>query len=265
MPKGLIYDIKRFALHDGPGIRSTVFFKGCPLNCHWCHNPESRIAYPEEVESCRRLGDKTFFQHQITGYEIDDDELMETLMRDRAFMEESGGGVSFSGGEPLMQAGFLEEMLVRLTSRGIHTAVDTSGYCDPLVFERIAPKADLFLFDFKHPDRDKHMQYTGVFNDLIMRNLSFLHEQTIKTIIRIPVIPDINDGFYAEETAGILQERFPGFREIHLLPYHSTADHKYRQYTIDNPMKGVDSLYPADIQNEVKIFERRGFSTTIGG
>ena len=162
--KGLIFDIKRYAIHDGPGIRVTFFMKGCPLNCWWCHNPESISPFPQVVERTDKIGERVFRVKEQIGKKYSVSDLMDVVHRDLVFIEESGGGVTFSGGEPLMQAEFLIEALSYFRESGIHTAVDTSGQADRTVIDRIIENTDLFLFDIKHLDPERHLEFIGTRN-----------------------------------------------------------------------------------------------------
>ena len=159
--KGLIFDIKRFAVHDGPGIRTTVFFKGCPLKCAWCHNPESIGCKPLHINKEYKLNSRTYLKPEIIGREITEDELFAEIIKEQVFMDESGGCVTFSGGEPLLQHGFLLKMLEICKSNNIHTAVDTSLYSSWETIGKISESANLFLVDLKLIDDSKHQQYTG--------------------------------------------------------------------------------------------------------
>jgi len=225
-----IFDIKRFAIHDGPGIRTTVFFKGCPLRCGWCHNPESMNPEPEEYRGKRTIDGKELSMMRIYGREIAHEKLLKKLLRDRVFFEESGGGVTFSGGEPLMQHLALVKLLKALGEAGIHRAVDTSGYAPAGQLREVAGLTDLFLYDLKLMDHAKHLEYTGVENKPILENADMLLETGVRVIFRIPVVPGMNDT--AEELEAFrafFDARKEKFREVHLLPYHPGAAAKYRR------------------------------------
>ncbi|MFC2104139.1 radical SAM protein, partial [Bacteroidota bacterium] len=172
--EGIIFDIKHFAVHDGPGIRQTIFFKGCPLNCWWCHNPESQDINPETYIRVNKLDGKEFQKETITGYKILVEELYKTIEGDKIFFEESGGGVTFSGGEPLMQANFLYEITKLCKENGIHTCIDTSGFSTEKTIQEIAEVADCFLYDIKLIDNYLHYKYTGIPVHDIISNLNWL-------------------------------------------------------------------------------------------
>lgn len=261
-----IFDIKRFALHDGPGIRTTVFFKGCPLRCSWCHNPESHHAGPEEYAEQRMVDGKEVSMTRVYGKKVEHGALLEELLRDQVFFQESGGGVTFSGGEPLMQSGALIKLLEDIGREGVHRAVDTSGYAAEEILRQIAAHTDLFLYDLKLMDPAKHMDYTGVDNRLILRNADRLLEAGAKVIFRIPVIPGVNDT-EAEISAFLdfFHEREGTFREVHLLPYHKTGTAKYRrlerEYSFREPGgQGADTL-----QQFSEALDRLGLTVVTGG
>jgi pyruvate formate lyase activating enzyme len=264
--KGLIFDIKRFAVHDGPGIRTTVFLKGCPLSCRWCHNPEGispdRVTVPKTI----RMGDKRFTENETVGRLYSVKELMEELLKEKIFMEESGGGVTFSGGEPLMQFEFLFEMLKQCHSEGLSTAVDTSGFTPWDRLEKIAPFTDLFLYDLKIVDDEDHKKYTDVSNRLILENLNRLSVDKHLIRIRIPLIPGIT--FNEQNVNGLLDflGRLPQKPAgVDLLPWHNTAAHKYKRFNLKNDLSTFKSLEKSSLQNLKQRFEHAGYLTSIGG
>lgn len=261
----LIYDIKRFAIHDGPGIRTTVFFKGCPLSCWWCHNPESRKPESEITTKVNKLDGHCYNIQVTTGKKTSLKDLMSEIRKEKVFMEESDGGVTLSGGEPLLQHDFLIALLQALKKEGIHTAIDTSGYASEKVFSAVAELADLFLFDIKMMKDEIHRKYTGVSNVPILRNLKFLHENNVNTIIRYPMIPGINDNGNMQEMKDFLMNNCPRFREIHIMPYHSIASHKYRQFGIVNLMENHPEPTDEDIAVATGMFENAGFKVVVGG
>ena len=223
---GIIFDIKRFAVHDGPGIRTTVFLKGCPLKCQWCHNPESINKEPEQVQKTVWLNQKAFTKTETIGRKISDTALWEELQKDQIFMEESNGGITFSGGEPLMQHQFLSSMIRRCKRHGIHSCIDTSGFAHSNTIREME-MPDLFLFDIKHIDKDKHQQFTQVDNELILQNLRFILEKKIPVRIRIPVIPGFNHSEEdLEKIANYLTQWHQPIEQIDLLPFHAIANHK---------------------------------------
>lgn len=262
--KGIIFDIKRFSVNDGPGIRTTVFMKGCPLRCLWCHNPESQDGGIAFCEKTRTLGNLTKTITEHVGSEMSVDAVMSEIAKDVVFYEESGGGVTFSGGEPLYQPQFLVALLTACKNRGIKTAVDTCGHADPNYFLEIINLTDLFLFDLKHPDSEHHFTFTGSNNMLIIKNLRLLLQAGANVIIRIPVVPGINDQpeimqRFASELEG------SGIKQIHLLPYHSMAKTKYARLNRKILFTPPEQQHESNINDLKKIFTNAGFSTRIGG
>jgi pyruvate formate lyase activating enzyme len=253
MVKGVIFNIQRFSVNDGPGIRTTIFLKGCPLSCGWCHNPEGRQFEPSAING-----------NEI-GSELTTGELFTEIGKDRIFYEESGGGVTFSGGEPLAQPEFLEEMLTRCRDNGFHSAIDTSGYADKALFKKILPITDLFLFDIKLADPVCHLRYTGVSNTEILGNLKFVLKSKVKVIIRIPMVPGITAT--NENIASIIEilTKTGGSPEVNLLPFHRIAEKKYMRFGIKNIMNGVKSLQETDLEQFRMLFETSGFNAKIGG
>jgi len=241
--KAIIFEIKRFAVHDGDGIRTTVFFKGCPLRCVWCHNPEGLTGAPQTARyahkcigcgECKKegftpedcLGDATV----LYGKEVTVDELLPLLLEDKEFYENSGGGVTLSGGECLMQADFCAELLKELKKLGIHTAVDTCGFVSRNALDKVIPYTDVFLYDIKAYDEDIHIRCTGVSNKQILENLKYLNMLGKKIEIRIPYVPDFNDG-QIEKIACFLAP-LKNITKIRVLPYHNYAGSKYKALNI---------------------------------
>lgn len=262
--EGLIFDIKRFAVHDGPGIRTTVFFKGCPLNCFWCHNPESRKAEVESYDKEIIVDNKRFCKTEQVGYKISIDKLLMEVLQDEEFYDESNGGVTFSGGEPLLQHAFLLEILKACKAKGIHTAIDTTGYTASDKLKELIPYVDLFLFDIKHMNREAHLNLTGVDNDLIMKNLQLLSDEGKHVIIRFPVVPEWNDSI---EDLTAMKQLLAELRikELNLLPYHKTGRGKYERFNIAEKAKKI--LEPsAEYVLELKqLLESEKLHVKIGG
>jgi pyruvate formate lyase activating enzyme len=263
--KVCIFDIKRFALHDGPGIRTTVFFKGCPLECRWCHNPEG---IPRDIE--RFTEEITFdgvrMQKQVeVGRWAEAGELMDELERDRIYMEESGGGVSFSGGEPLMQPDALFSLLEMSRERKLHTTVDTSGHASAEDMDRVSEKADLILYDLKTLNDEMHRKYTGVSCNKILRNLERIVEGPAEVIIRIPVVPGFND---RQEDMGTMIDYLGGLKRIKavdILPFHPYGMHKYRKFKREARQDGFKVPAPEQIEKIRDMFSDAGFTVRVGG
>ena len=240
--KATIFDIERNSFVDGPGIRTTVFFKGCNLKCAWCHNPESQsfnkqiMFYKNKCTGCGRcrnltVDDEKFFcfndAKEICGKEYTVEEVFAEVVKDKVFYENSGGGVTFSGGECMLQIDFLEEILKACKENGIHTAVDTAGHVPFACFERILTYTDLYLYDIKCYDSEKHKEFTGVSNELILSNLKRLLKSGKNVWIRIPIIPEVND--HEAELVAIksLLSSYGCPEKVELLPYHAMGEHKY--------------------------------------
>jgi pyruvate formate lyase activating enzyme len=263
---GIIFDIKRFAVHDGPGIRTTVFLKGCPLCCGWCHNPEGIGLMPGQVSRELKLNGRSFSREEAIGYEISAEKLFAELEKERIFMDESGGGVTFSGGEPLQQHDFLVAMLRMCKNNGIHTAVDTSLYVGWEKIKDVAELADLFLIDLKLMDSAVHQHYTGVPNELILENIGKLTDSDVSVIIRIPMIPDVTTT--AENTLQsilFLQSLNGKIQEVHLLPFHNTANEKYKRVGRENAFGQLKSLPKEAIKEIEQQYSNAGFTVKIGG
>lgn len=226
--QGTIFDIKRFAVHDGPGIRTTVFLKGCPLGCLWCHNPESQSLGVSVFEG--RGGTLT------VGRLATVDEIICEIERDTVFFDESDGGVTFSGGEPLAQPEFLLALLERCGELAIHRTVDTSGYAPREVLLAAAARAELFLYDIKLLDEDAHRAHTGVGVGLILDNLRALCDTGIPIRLRFPVIPGITDTPANVDALGALVRSLPRRLLVDCLPYHAAAMDKYPRFGMEPPL-----------------------------
>jgi len=266
MRTATIFDIKRFAVHDGPGIRTTVFFKGCPLRCWWCHNPESQGPEPVTVDIERKVDGRSVCARKTYGERIGTAALMEIILKDRHYYEESGGGVTFSGGEPMMQVEALSGLLEECKKAGLHTTLDTCGFSERRNFERIRGFTDLFLYDLKNMDPELHRKFTGEDNDLILSNADYLLDQGARLIFRIPVIPGINTS--DEEISRMilfLEERGNRFREVHLLPYHRIAENKYFRLRMENQLPDVKEPGEEMMLDFKKRFEKTGKEILIGG
>ena len=265
---GVIFDIKRFAIHDGPGIRTTVFFKGCPLRCWWCHNPESHKILPEKFYGCNIRGNinkSLSRQDDDIGKEISIADLMIELEKDSVFYEESGGGITFSGGEPTMQPEFLSSLLKECKVAGLHTTVDTSGYTPTRIFENIVDKTDLFLYDLKIMDDELHQKYTGVSNELIHENLKWLDENNQNICIRIPIVPGITDSKKNIFATINFLVKLDNISELNLLPYHRAGEGKYSKFKKESKLPQLstpENGYMKKVVEQFKILEHK---IKIGG
>ncbi|SYZ74662.1 Glycyl-radical enzyme activating protein family [Candidatus Zixiibacteriota bacterium] len=263
---GTIFDLKRFTIHDGPGIRTTVFFKGCPLDCWWCHNPESRRSGVESVSVGPGKEGTPHKDHKTPlGREVISEEVFEQVARDILFYDNSGGGVTFSGGEPMFQIDFLGELLRRCRDEGIHTAVDTCGHAPSDDFRRILPFADLFLFDLKLINDGEHIVYTGVSNREILCNLKMLSESGGNIIIRIPMIPGITDTW--ENLKGIAEflESIKSIRRISLLPYNKLGEDKRERYQMPGRLSPLDTQSNSELLERSDYLQSKGYEVQIGG
>ena len=263
---GIIFDIKRFAVHDGPGIRTTVFLKGCPLRCHWCHNPEGISQSPDKINREMKLKGRSFTKEETIGYEISTDKLYAELEKECVFMDESGGGVTFSGGEPLMQPDFLMAILKTCQSNGMHTAIDTSLYASWEKIKAISAFTDLFLVDLKIMDETKHQNHTGVSNALILENIRKLATSGVSIMIRIPMIPNLTTSTEnIKQSISFLQTLNDKIKEIHLLPFHATANEKYRRVGMENPFEKQKTLQKEEIKEIENQYINAGFVVKTGG
>lgn len=216
--KGTIINITRFCTDDGPGIRTTVFLKGCPLKCIWCHNPESQNA---DIES--------YTTGEAIGRTVTSDEILEEVLKDKVFYETSGGGITLSGGEPLFQPDFTAEILKACKKNDIHTAIETSGFAKEEVLNKCLKHCDLVLFDLKETNRENHIKFTGVEFDVIMDNLKAVNKSGIPFIIRLPVIPTLNDRKEHFKAVKSLSESLKMCCGVQIMPYHKLGVYKYSQ------------------------------------
>jgi pyruvate formate lyase activating enzyme len=265
--KGLIFSVKKYSVHDGPGIRVTFFLKGCPLRCRWCHNPEGISEYPQSIRQDRKIGEKDFFHEEVAGKYYSVDDVLEILEKDRVFIEKSGGGVTFSGGEPMMQSVFLLECLKACRKAGYHTTIDTSGYASEEDFLSVIPFTDLFLFDIKQLDNKKHKELTGASNSTILSNLNLLLKNKCHVFIRFPVIPGYNDDIIHLEE---LREFFSGSEsfmpeKLCLLPFHKTGTSKYRRMGIPYLMEDTEQPSAFRMKELKEFFSEAGLKVKIGG
>lgn len=286
MHTGIIFDIKKFSIHDGPGIRTTIFLKGCPLNCWWCHNPESQAIGPERVFRenrciaceicltvcregaiskngnglitndvlCTLCGDCVEVCYaearEIIGRNVSVAEVMAEIEKDIAFYDESGGGVTFSGGEPLLQRDFLRALLRACREKEIHTTVDTSGFAPWATFEHIRTDVDLFLYDLKLMDNAGHQKFTGASNQLILQNLQSLSQRGHNIIVRVPVVPGLTDDDENIRQIGAFVAGLPQTHPIELLPYHHIAADKYQRLNLAYELPNIQSP-PAERMKQI--------------
>jgi len=311
MQYGTIFNIQRFTIHDGPGMRTELFLKGCPLRCRWCSNPEGQEAHPEPGvyasrcvglagcgvcrEVCPEEGALRFDEEgrlaqvdrrrctncmkcaevcpadaiRSWGERMSIEDAMEVIRRDRSYYEESGGGVTVSGGEPLTETGFVRELFAACRSEGISTCLESTLHAPWEKVEELLPVTDLFIADLKMMDSGKHSLYTGIGNEQILSNLAALSERTSRLILRIPVIPGVNDD---EEnitaTADfILREMNGRIENLQLLSFMFLGEEKYRSLGIAYPMKGLSfdrEAFQKKVEEIADFFQAKGICCTIG-
>lgn len=295
-----ITDIQRYSVHDGPGIRSLVFFKGCPLRCQWCHNPETHNIHPELMmneEACIGCGacmqvcpehaviirdghmdtDRTKCKvcgkctevcyseaRKISGVYYTVDEIFEKVIRDKSFYDNTGGGVTLSGGEVLMYAEFAEKLLKKLHNAGIDTAIETCGYASWERFEKVLAYTDHVLYDIKHCDSDIHKKFTGVGNELILENLYKAAEMGKDIIVRVPFIPGVNDNEDVEKKIAKIAKDIHA-KAIHLLPFHQIATSKWDGIGKEYLFRNVREPSKEELERIKKIIEPIGVPVVIGG
>ncbi|MFX1592469.1 MAG: glycyl-radical enzyme activating protein [Promethearchaeota archaeon] len=296
--EGIVFNIQRYSIHDGPGIRTTVFLKGCPLSCKWCSNPESINPYPEiffRREKCDQCGKcldvctlnaitLTEGSIQINrakcnlcmkceeicsvgainhiGNKMTVNEILTEVMRDELFYYNSGGGVTISGGEPLFQFEFTLNLLKAFKKESLHTTIDTTGYVKSEDFDNVLPYTDLLLFDIKHLNPEIHQKGTKVANDLIIKNFETCLKKGKKVWIRIPIIPDFNDSLqYIETLAGYLSNK--PIEKVSLLKYHEWGKHKYKYLDRVYPLKDTYFISDEQMQDIKNTMESHGLNITI--
>ena len=280
--KGCIFDFKRYSVHDGPGIRFSVFFKGCPLHCAWCHNPESQSFEPQVLfiaNKCIGCGscESRQFPEKCPAKALEKcgswytvEQVMKRIRREIPFFERSGGGVTFSGGEPMAQPQILLELLKECRASGIHTAVDTSLFVNPGVLSDIIPFTDLFLLDLKVMNNERHLKYIGVENGLILENMHTVARSQVPFALRIPFIGGVNDN--QQEINAMLQlalelSNLGNLTRIHILPYHDYGRSKLIRINPEAVLP-PDSFYkPSDetIAGAMLLFASQGFTVVQGG
>ena len=299
----LVFDTKRYAINDGPGVRVTIFLKGCPLNCNWCHNPESVSPKMEKmfsakqcigalscIEDCpenaltldRELGVVTDFDAcnmcgkcaescpsgamEMVAVPMSITDVIEAVNEERTIIEQSGGGVTFSGGEPLMHHRFLVEALDECGREGFHRTVDTSGFTSKAILLEVAKRTDHWLFDLKCMDSDTHLEWTGVRNEKILANLETLAATGASINIRIPLIEGVNaDDENIVESARFISALAGESKQVNILPYHKIAENKYLKLGRTIKLDGMSEPSVQRQEEIVKIVESHGLEVVVGG
>lgn len=298
--KGIVFDIQRFSVHDGPGIRTLVFLKGCPLRCQWCSNPESQNkdkqimfiekncihcgkcveACPQNAISftptfaiddskcdlCGKCVDVCYSKAlNMTGDLKSVDEVMEVLKKDKLHYRRSGGGITLSGGEPLFQSEFAKDLLKECKAQGWHTAIETTAYTSKQTLTEVLPWIDLVLLDIKHTNDEKHMQYTTKSNKRILENAKYIGEFGVPINIRVPVIPGFNNEISEIEEISRFAKSINGVKEVHLLPYHRLGENKYNYLEYEYRLKGIQPPEREDMRILKETVEKIGMKCKIGG
>ncbi len=308
----LITDIQRFSVNDGPGFRTNVYLKGCPLRCQWCHNPETISAVPELywkkrlcvqcgacLEACPRdairppippeeARQETSTYHKIVrdrcdlcmkcvdaclygalevvGRPMSIEKILDEVEEDRPFYDNSGGGMTLSGGEPSAHAEFSRRLLEQAKARALHVCLDTNGYCEWEVLKSLIEHVDIVLFDLKHIDPARHKERTGVSNERIIENLGLLAETGQPTWVRIPVVPGFNDSVeFHTAAANLLANMERGIVRVDLLPFHNWCQDKYGWLGLEWTLRDVEAMDPVFLEIPADLYRNKGLETTIGG
>lgn len=297
--EGIVFDIQRFSIHDGPGIRTIVFLKGCPLSCRWCSNPESQSLKPvimyqkmncihcgRCIAACKKgaisINNKGFINRDICtacgecvnvcpasaltikGRKMTVEQVVKELKKDAIYYRKSGGGITLSGGEPLVQSDFSKEIFKACKAQGWHTAIETTGYATPETIEKVFPYIDLALMDIKNINSDIHKEYTGISNEIILENVKKVSKIT-QMVVRVPVIPNFNSSEQSILETCKFVKTLNNVDTVHLLPYHTYGENKYDLLGRDYLMKESKSVNSDEIESLKKIVESQGIKCIIGG
>lgn len=287
--EGIVFNIQKFSIHDGPGIRTTVFLKGCPLHCKWCANPESQSPHIQIIRDddlcihchhCQKICPKQAILEDLNitsacdgcltcvnecpvhalsyeGKKMSVEDVVKICLQDRDFYEESGGGVTISGGEGMMQPPFVKALVTALKEEHIHVAIETTGYASEQVFQELAPLFDLLLFDVKHYDDAKHQEGTGVTHQLIDSNMRYAIAHHIPLLARIPVIPGFNDSL--EDAEGLAAYLLScQINKVQLLPFHQMGENKYAKLHRNYAYTNVKAYHEEDLNEYADIFRKQG-------
>ncbi|MHC1740560.1 MAG: glycyl-radical enzyme activating protein [Anaerolineaceae bacterium] len=298
---GIVFSIERYAIEDGPGIRTVIFLKGCFLHCEWCSNPESQFITPEilyfsnkciscgrcirycpqdairlddefglviDLDRCTLCGLCTEVCYsnarEISGEEMTVEQVMNVVLRDKSFYEKSNGGLTISGGEPLMQAAFVQEIVEECNKQGIHTAIETTLYADEKMVASTVENVDLVYVDIKHLDPTKHLTHTGVRNEKVLKNIQLVDDLGKKMIIRVPYIPGFNDDSESQRQIYLWASHLKNLQWIEVLPYHRLGMGKYQALGRKYPMGDIKPLKKQDLAFLVEIGAACGVQVKIG-
>lgn len=298
---GTIFDIQRFALHDGPGIRTTVFLKGCPLSCTWCCNPESQQPQPQlgydadKCTNCLRCvsvcptgalteRDKTLqvafdlcnacrncveecpeSAMKIFGYQADSQYIMDQVAKDKEYFDNSGGGLTISGGDPLFQHEFTLDLLKKAKALNINTCVETSAFTGREVMESLLPWVDYFYIDYKITDEELHKQFTGVSSIQVLESIDFLSLHYANMVLRCTIIPGINDNDDHFKAIAGLSRKYEAIRQVHILPYHRYGESKYKQIGLDVPEITTESMSDEMVNHSINRIRELGGRNVMKG
>ncbi len=290
---GKIFNIQKFSINDGPGIRTTVFLKGCPLDCIWCHNPESKSRNPQILyneskcigckaceavcpEKCHGFSDNTHLFNrekciscgkcadvcasnalELCGYEISADEVISKVMQDKTFYDNSGGGMTLSGGEPMAQFEFALELMIKAKEQGLHTCMETCGAASEDKYKKIAEFTDIFLYDYKITNSDEHKKYTGISNELILSNLKMLDILGKSVILRCPIIPGINDNDAHLSAIAKLANELSNISEINVEPYHPLGKGKSEELGVDYLLEELTFPEEGEVLNWIEKIQKQ--------
>ncbi len=298
--KGIVFDIQRFSVHDGPGIRTLVFLKGCPLRCPWCSNPESQrlereimfiasncigcnkclavcptgaidLDLPSRVrrEKCNLCGKCIEVCYAaaliMAGQEKTVEMILDELKKDNIYYRRSGGGITFSGGEPFIQQDFFEQLLAGCKANGWHTTIETTGFTTKKVLKRVLPLVDLVLMDIKHMNDQKHKKYVGRSNKTVLRNARLVAASGVQMIVRVPVIPQFNNDLINIRATANFAHSLGAVKELHLLPYHRLGQKKYGYLGRKYPFEGITPPTRSDMNRLKTVVESCGLRCSVGG